>query len=240
MPAESPYGLPIIDSCVTCKSREDFLFCSLSRTALENLQKIKSSATYPKGAVLFVEGQNARGIFILCSGRAKLSTSAADGRSLILRIAEPGEVLGLSASVSGRPYEVTAETLGPAQANFVERNNFLHFLKENGEVALRVAQELSNNYYSAYTEIRSLGLSHTSSEKLAKLLLEWSENAETKGLEQRVKVTLTHEEIAQLIGSSRETVTRSFTELKKKQLIQLKGSTLVIRNRAALEKLVNS
>ena len=103
-----------------------------------------------------------------------------------------------------------------------------------------MAQELSNNYYSAYTEIRSLGLSHTSSEKLAKLLLEWSEHAETKGLEQRVKVTLTHEEIAQLIGSSRETVTRSFTELKKKQLIQLKGSTLVIRNRAALEKLVNS
>ena len=240
MPAESPYGLPIIDNCVTCKSREDFLFCSLSRTALESLQKIKSSATYPKGSVLFVEGQNARGIFILCSGRAKLSTSAADGRSLILRIAEPGEVLGLSASVSGRPYEVTAETLEPAQANFVERNNFLHFLKENGEVALRVAQELSNNYYSAYTEIRSLGLSHTSSEKLAKLLLEWSVNADTRGLEQRVKVTLTHEEIAQLIGSSRETVTRSFTELKKKQLIQLKGSTLVIRNRAALEKLVNS
>lgn len=233
----SPYGLDIIENCLTCPVREERLFCNLSTPAVKALQGITSSAAYPKSAVLFVEGQNPRGIFILCSGKAKLSTSSADGKTLILKIAEPGEVLGLSATVSGKPYEVTVELLEPAQANFVQRDAFLKFLAEHGEAALRVAQQLSSSYHSAYEEIRSLGLSHSAVEKLARLLLEWSKSENGAGL-LRLKLTLTHEEIAQMIGSSRETVTRAFGELKKKQLVQVKGATVTIRNRPALEKLV--
>lgn len=227
---------------MTCKLREDYLFCNLSPAATKSLEAIKSTAAYPKGALLFVEGQPARGVFVLCNGRAKLSTSSSDGKTLILKIAEPGEVLGLSATVSGKPYEVTAEILQPSQANFIARQDFLNFLKEHGEAAVRVAQQLSNNYHSAYQEIRSLGLSQSASEKLARLLLEWSEKETENGrkAESRLKVTLTHEEIAQLIGTSRETVTRIFADLKKRQLIQVKGSTLHIRNRQALENMVSS
>ena len=61
--------------------------------------------------MLFVEGQAPRGIFVLCKGRVKLSICASDGKTLILKIAEAGEVLGLSAAVSGAPYELTAETV---------------------------------------------------------------------------------------------------------------------------------
>jgi CRP/FNR family transcriptional regulator len=233
----SPYGLDIIENCLTCPVREERLFCNLTVPAIKALQNITSTAAYPKSAVLFVEGQNPRGIFILCSGKAKLSTSSADGKTLILKIAEPGEVLGLSATVSGKPYEVTVEVLEPAQANFVQRDAFLKFLAEHGEAALRVAQQLSSSYHSAYEEIRSLGLSHSAVEKLARLLLEWSKD-ENGGGPVRMKLTLTHEEIAQMIGASRETVTRAFGELKKKQLVQVKGATVVIRSRQALEKLV--
>jgi CRP/FNR family cyclic AMP-dependent transcriptional regulator len=236
----SPYGLDIIESCLGCKLREDYLFCNVSMPAIKELESIKSVAAYPAGSLLFLEGQPARGIFVLCNGRAKLSTSSEDGKTIILRIAEAGEVLGLSATVSGKPYEVTAETLQPSQANFISRSDFLNFLRGHGDAALRIAEELSNNYHAAYTEVRALGLSTSASEKLSRLLLEWSENSKRGGDELRVTVSLTHEEIAQLIGVSRETVTRSFAELKKKQLIQVKGSTLIIRDKVALQKLVGS
>ena len=235
----SPYGLEIIESCLTCKLREDRLFCNLSPAAVKDLESIKYSTAYPKGAVLFVEGQAPRGVFILCKGRTKLSICSSDGKTLILKIAEPGEVLGLSATVSGKPYELTAETLDPCQVNFVKREDFLRYLRDHNEVTLRVAEQLSDKYNTACHEIRSLGLSHSAAEKLAKLLLEWSEkngDAKTPG---RMKLALTHEEIAQMIGTSRETVTRLFADFKKRQIIQLKGSTLVIRNRQALETLIN-
>ncbi len=232
----SPYGLEIIESCLACKMREEKIFCNLSNGALQALEGIKYTTAYPKGAVLFVEGQAPRGIFLLCKGRVKMSICSSDGKTLILKIAEPGEVLGLSATVSGKPYELTAETLDPCQVNFVKREDFLRYLKDHNEVCLRVAEQLSDKYNTACHEIRSLGLSHSAAEKLAKLLLEWSEK--NGGVAVRVKLTLTHEEIAQMIGTSRETVTRLFADFKKRQFIQLRGSTLVIRNRAALEVLV--
>jgi CRP/FNR family transcriptional regulator len=128
----------------------------------------------------------------------------------------------------------------PGQANFIPRESLLQFLKENGEVALRVAEQLSRNYYTAYEEIRTLGLSTSPSEKFAKLLLSWTTKSKESDGSSQVKLTLTHEEIAEIIGTTRETVSRLFSEFKKKQLLQLKGSTLVIRNRPALEKIVMS
>ena len=125
----TPYGLEIIENCLACPHREERLFCNLSEPAVKALAAITSSAAYPKGATLFVEGQPARGVFILCNGRVKLSTSSADGKTLILRISEPGEVLGLPATVTGKSYELTADIIEPAQANFISRNDFLNFLR---------------------------------------------------------------------------------------------------------------
>jgi len=234
----SPYGLEIVENCVTCRLRADKIFCNLPTQTVQALEAIKYTTAYPKGAVLFVEGQAPRGVFILCRGRVKLSICSSDGKTLILKIAEAGEVLGLSASVSSKPYELTAETLDPCQVNFVKREDFLRFLREHNEVCLKVAEQLSEKYNTACHEIRSLGLSHSAAEKLAKLLLEWSAKNGGSRQPDRMKLTLTHEEIAQMIGTSRETVTRLFADFKKRQLIQLKGSTLVIRNRPALEGMV--
>src|SRR5262249_2012696 len=145
--------------------RGRYLFCNLPDAAVRELNELRSTATYPKGAMLFLEGQEARGIFILCHGRAKLSTSAANGKTVILRLADAGEVLGLSAVLAGRPYENTAEIMEPTQANFVRRDDFLKFLSRHGEAAVRVAQQVSHNYHTACQEIRSIGLSRSSSEK---------------------------------------------------------------------------
>jgi CRP/FNR family transcriptional regulator len=219
--------------------RQSYLFCNLPTPALEELDRIKAEAIYPRGATLFLEGQNPRGVYILCHGRAKLSTSSAEGKTMILRVADAGEVLGLSSAISGIPYEATAEMLEPVQANFINRENLLRFLQKHGEVALHLAQELSRNYHSAYQEVRSLGLSSSASEKLAKLLLQWSADAGPKAREVRMTMTLTHEEIAQLIGTSRETVTRTLSDMRRKNLIVTRGAVLIIPDRQAMEKLAS-
>jgi CRP/FNR family cyclic AMP-dependent transcriptional regulator len=233
----APYGLEIIESCFNCPHHEQRLFCDLPPAALKNLETITAAASYPKGATLFVEGQKPRGVFILCNGRVKLSTSSADGKTLILRVPEKGEILGLAATVSGQPYQASAEVLEPAQANFIARNDFLEFLKTHGEAALRVAQQLSENYHLAIAEMRTIGLSHSAAEKFARFLFEQVSEGEKQEGEVRATVTLTHEEIAQMIGSSRETVTRLFSDFKRKGLLQVKGSTVVICDLATLRKL---
>src|SRR5215470_9269863 len=236
----APYGLEIVESCLACPHREDRLFCNLPPAAVERLSSIASAAAYPKGATLFVEGQSPRGVFILCSGKVKLSTSSADGRTLILRIAEAGEVLGIPASVTGKPYELTADVLEPTQANFIHRQDFLNFLRDHGEAALRVAQQLGETYHSAIAEMRSIGLSHSVSEKLARFLLDLSSGHDDGKGQLKVTLTLTHEEMAQMIGASRETVTRLLGEFKKKQILEVKGSTLIIKNKAGLESVLSS
>jgi len=106
-----PSSLQVIENCKDCALQSEGFFCHLSKDALQTLESIKLTNTYPKGAVLFFEGQSPRGVFMLCRGRVKLSVCSADGKMLILRIAEPGEMLGLSAVVSDLLYKATAETL---------------------------------------------------------------------------------------------------------------------------------
>src|ERR1700740_822322 len=224
----APYGLNILDNCLTCPVREEHLFCNLSVHAGQHLNEIKSTAVYPKGAMLFIEGQQPRGVFVLCAGKAKLSTSSREGKTIITKISDSGDVLGLNAAVSNRPYEVTAEMMEPGQANFIPRDSLLHLMKDFPEVAVRIAQQLSRTYYTAYEEIRALGLSVAPSEKFAKLLLSWSSKTAQDDGSAQVKLTLTHEEVAEIIGTTRETVSRLFSEFKKKQLMQMKGATTVI------------
>jgi CRP/FNR family cyclic AMP-dependent transcriptional regulator len=195
---------------------------------------------YPKSTMLFIEGQQPRGVFVLCTGKAKLSTSSREGKTIITKVSESGDVLGLNAAISNRPYEVTAEMMEPGQANFITRDALLSFLREFGEVAVRVAEQLSRNYYTAYEEIRTLGLSSSPAEKFAKLLMEWAANTKNSAHPDQFRLSLTHEEIGEMIGTARETVSRLFSTFKKKQFVQLKGSTLVIRNKPALQKMVQS
>src|SRR5213595_2613075 len=166
----SPYNLDLHNSCTDCTVRFERLFCNMSSNSVNALETIKFTGLYPKGSLLFVEGEMPRGIFILCSGRAKLTTSSREGKTLIVKIAEAGEVLGASATILGKPYEVSAETIEPSQTNFIKRDDFVRFLQSHVEVCMHTAQQLSEKYQSAQREIRSLGLSQTTSEKLARLL----------------------------------------------------------------------
>ena len=235
----APYGLEVIETCVECKLRTNQSFCNFSTTPLIAFNEISHQHAYPGGSLLFAEGQVARGVSVLCSGRVKLSTTSREGKVLILKIAGPGDVLGLSAVLSGVPHEVTAVTAVPCRLNFVKSELLLSFLARYGEAGLRAARAVSKEYQDACQGIQEILLAPSSAGKIAKLLLSWAGDHNHGDPVVRVRSVLTHEEIAQMIGSSRETVTRIFSDLKRKQLISLEGSILIIRNRSGLEELAS-
>jgi CRP/FNR family transcriptional regulator len=233
----TPYGLQMVENCATCKLRKNGWYCALSSDLVRSFSGFSHLTTYPGGAILFVEGQMPRGAYVLCSGKVKLSTTSKEGKVLVLKVVEPGDVIGLSAMISGEAYEVTAETVGPCLVNFVEREGLLRLMERSGELGLRSALAVSREFQSAYRDMHDLVLARSSSGKLARLLLSWVSRESEHTQDVRIHAPVTHEEMAQRIGASRETVTRLLSELRKKELIKLEGSTLIIKNRTALEAL---
>lgn len=235
-----PYGFEMSENCQTCKLRKNGFFCQLQAAALKAFDSARSSSVYPEGAVLFIEKQEPRGVFVLCEGQVKLSISSSEGKTLIVRIAKPGELLGLSAVVGGTPYEVTAETLRPCQVAFIRRDDFLRFIAQNPEVYQNIVKQMASVHNGVCEQLRNVGLSASAPARLAKLLLDWTEGAEQTKTGSKITMPLTHEEIGEFIGSSRETVTRTFSDFKSRHLVALKGSTVSIPSRTALEQVAGA
>jgi len=218
----------------------DKTFSDLPAAVASAVEQEALTTTYPTGAVLFAEGQAPRGVFIVRRGRVKLSICGSDGRTLILRIVNSGDPMGVAAAVSGRQYEATAETQEPSEISFLRQSDLLRLMRQHGELALWVTQHISQDYACTCREIRDLILSDSASEKLARLMVGWLDQSATSTNPTQVKLALTHEEIGQMIGTSRETVSRLFAGFKKQRLIQQNGCTLVIPNRVALESLITA
>lgn len=231
-----PHGLEPNDSCIGCRLRGNGFFCQLSPAELKDFDALMFLSILPPRAVLFLEQQASRGIFVICAGELKLSCGSSEGRTLVLRIARPGEVLGLQSALSGDPYEVTAETLEPCQVAFVPQRDFRQFLREHPAVLPRVANHLGFEYKAACAQLRALGLSGSALERIARFLLTWS--AERGASQDGVPflLSLTHEEIAECAGISRESVTRALTVLRERGLIERQGGRVMIPNRAWLQE----
>lgn len=244
----SHYHLRIQHKCHNCSQRSEEFFCGLSPESLGQIEEAKITNSYAPGSMLFIEGQPANGVFMLCQGAVKLYTCSKDGKVVILHIAGPGELLGLSAVVSNSNYEVSAEVIESCQVNFVRKSDFLRLLNNNPEISMNVVRHLSIQYNEACNQIRSFGLSNSVADKLAKLMLEWclhtvSKTGYTGGDGNgngpvRIKMRFTHEEVAEMIGTSRETVTRLLKDFKEQELITLKGSDLYVHSTKNLESVI--
>lgn len=210
--------------------------CDSPISEIRGLDNVKIGKYHPRGSVLFVEGQPPRGVFVLCEGRAKVSIASAEGKTLVLRIAQRGDLLGINATLTGRPYGATAETLERCRIDFISREDLLRLLERDKKAYLGVAQSLSLKLSGIVEHTRMLLLSQSASEKLARLLVRWCDEI-GKRTPQGVRIAagLTQEEIAQMICASRETVTRVFSEFKRKQIISLVGNAIFVRNRKVLE-----
>jgi len=196
---------------------------------------------YPKGGVFFLEGQAPMGVFLLHSGWVKESMASSKGKTAIVRVVGPGVILGLSAVLTDAPHDCTAETLEPAHADYMRKSAFLHALKVSSELSRMVARQLSRDCKDAYAGIRCLGVPGSVREKLARLLLLWAENPipnqNRDAVGVRIRVALTHEEIGQFVGTTRETMSRILAELRKKKWIVTNGNIWTITNEGAIRQL---
>ena len=229
-----PRRFAIPHDCLSCQLRGVRDFCNLPQPLMTVFNALGHLTLYPANATLLTEGQAARGVYIACSGRSKLSITARDGKTIILKIAGDRELLGLSAVVTGEPSPITVTTIELCQIKFVERDSFLHLIEHDSGAALSCAALVAREIATSFDDVHDLLLARSSTEKLARLLLSWV-SGEPRNRELKVSTEFTHEEIAQMIGSSRETVTRLLSDLKRKDLIRLEGATLVIPNRIALQ-----
>lgn len=194
------------------------------------------SVLHPRGKVLFAEGEPARGVFILRTGKAAVSISSSEGRLVTLRLAKAGDVLGLNSILRNSPHETTVKTLGLCRTDYISRDQLIDLMQRghlSPDVILRI---LSYELTELTNRARSLLLPQTALGRLARLLLEWSEEAGTNGSGVgQIDRVLTQEEMAQMICSSRETVTRLMATLSRRRLIGMNSESILIHDRAALE-----
>lgn len=229
------YGFDLNENGEISKLRATDFFRHLGAAALTDFDALKTIATYGQGAVLFLEKQEPRGVFVLCAGEVKLSINSVEGKTLTPRIAGIGEILGLTAMLSGSTYEVTAEVLRSCQVAFLRGDDFLRFVASHPEAYRGAVTQLMRLYTEACDQLRTVGLSTSVPKKLARLLLDRSSNIKNTKQGISINLSLTHEEIAECIGTCRESVTRTLSEFKRQRLVARQGSTLRIHNRSGLE-----
>lgn len=225
-------------SCSNCSVTKEHSFCELRSADLSDLDDLRFRRTCPAGTTLFVQGQRADGAFILCSGRLKLWNCSSDGRIVSFGIAGAGEMLGLSAALTNGEYEMTAEAYEACQVNFIAREELRQFLIAHPDACMNAVRQISQNYQTAVKRVCSLAASDTVANKLARLMLDLEEGADVRNIfGLRLERGLTHEVLGEILGVSRETITRALKRLRESKVATLKGQSLVIHSRERLEAL---
>lgn len=231
--------IPSPHDCLTCKARKPGWFCDLPTHVLVQYDAMGVHTMLPTGGILFSEGETPRGVSVLCSGRVKLTKSSKDGKTFLVRIAKAGDVLGLSAVLAGTPYEVMAQAMEPVQMKTFQRDEFLHFLQHHIEGSQHAAESLNNEYRAALLDACRLALSNSIAGRMAHLLLQFASEAGTlEQLQPAFHLSLTHEDLASMLGTTRESVTRVLNELKRKHILSIRGNMARILRKNALEALV--
>ena len=209
-----------IKTCPECPSRCGF--CNLPNNVLADLGMLKREIRRDGGTVLYSQGEKSAGLYILCQGRVKLSRISSQGKTAILQICEPGDLLGASEVLANCPYMATAQVQEDSVLAYVARENFLQMMGRHAIVGLRTSEHLSTECLRAFSDLSLLRIPSSALQKLSRLLLRWSSANGDKRV-QEIPMIYTHAELAQLIGTSRETVTRLLNKLEDDEVIRVGG-----------------
>ena len=226
---------PQFESCPACVNRCSGWFCSLGLDMLTALEAVSTPSTAASGQRLFSQGEECEQVFVLCGGFVKLTASSPHGRKLIVRIAGPGAVLGLHAAVSDGKYEVSAETLREVKLRSIERSAFTAFLSGHREMHERVVQCLCQEYRFVLQDACRIALTESVAARLARLLLDLGlQIGDTSSGDCQFPILLTHEEMASMTCTTRETITRTLGQFRKDGMISIEGSIATLHHPALL------
>lgn len=233
----SAQQIEIDESAVLASNRSGEELRSLLQ-AIHSSNISNLSLLHPRGKVLFAEGEPARGVFILRAGKATVSISSSEGRMVTLRVAQAGDVLGLNSVLRKAPYNTTVKTIESSRTEFISSTELLELVERSQPAAQAISQILSRQVAELTERARSLLLPQTANAKLARLFLEWCEDSGTSDSDTiEITRTFTQEEIAHMICSSRETVTRLLSNFNRRKIICVTSDSILISNRAALQKI---
>ena len=223
--------------CAACSNRRPGWFCSLGSAVLADLELATSTISLPAQASLFSQGEDARCLYLICAGYLKLTAGRSDDKQMIVRVAGPGSMLGLYAVLSHGVYEVSAESLTTAQLRPVERERFLSFLRSHKEAQMRAVQCICQEYRFALQDACRIALSDTVAMRLGRLIMELSNQIgeHTESGEYRFPLLLTHEEMASMTCTTRETVTRTLGQFRKDGWITIEDSVVTVHQPARLQ-----
>jgi CRP/FNR family transcriptional regulator len=225
--------------CAACSNRRPGWFCSLGSAVLADLELATSNISLPAQASLFTQGEEARCLYLICGGYLKLVAGDVENRQMIVRVAGPGSMLGLYAVLSHGVYEVSAESLTSAQLRPVERQRFLAFLAEHKEAQMRAVQCICQEYRFALQDACRVALTETVAARLGRLLLELANQIgeQLGGDSFRFPLLLTHEEMASMTCTTRETVTRTLGQFRKDGWISIEDSLVTLHQPEKLQML---
>ncbi len=223
--------------CLNCPQACKHPFCNLSEKSRSFLEGNSIPMEYRRGNILFREGDECSAVFVICSGRVKISATSREGRTFILRITGAGDVLGMGSALQGDEYEVTAEAIEPTQVRVLRTRLFRQMVQEFADAGLGAAKTLAKDYRAAFDEACLIALPGSPAGRLARLILDWTVDARYSGPQPSVTMPLTHEELASMTATTRETVTRTLGRFRKEKLISIRGVVLNVLQPAALEKL---
>jgi CRP/FNR family transcriptional regulator len=226
--------------CAACGNRRPGWFCSLGSAVLADLETVTSTVTLAAQAQLFTQGEDARCLYLICSGYLKLTAGQHKDRQMIVRVAGPGSMLGLYAVLSHGVYEVSAETLTTAELRPIERDRFSSFLRAHKEAQMRAVQCICQEYRFALQDACRIALSETVAARLGRLLLEFAHQIgeHMDGGAFRFPLLLTHEEMASMASTTRETVTRTLGQFRKEGWISIEDSLVTLHHPDRLEALL--
>ena len=225
-----------MSKCQNCPHAGKHPFCELGSQARAFLEANSTTVEYPRGAVLLREGTSSDSVYILCSGRVKIAASSAEGKTAILRIAAAGDVAGLSAALNGTVYEATAEAIEPCKIRILPSRLLMQLLTQFSDASMAASSVLAQHYQAAFQEIRRIALPDSPAGRVARLILDWAESGRTMPAS-TITMPLTHEELASMTATTRETVTRTLSRFRKEKLIAIKGISLTILEPAQLRQL---
>jgi len=225
-------------TCQHCKARFGSVFFKADEDNISAINDAKVCSLYKKGQVIFQEGAHSFGIYCINSGKVKLTHSGDDGREQIIRLVKPGDLIGYKALISNEPYTATATVLEDSAVCFIPRDLFLHLLQKDNALSLKMMQILTSELRRAETKITHLSQKPVR-ERLAETLLTLKETYGLEEDEQTINVTLSREEIANLVGTATESAIRLLSEFKKEKVIDLTGKKIRILRLQQLIKMAN-
>lgn len=224
--------------CETCKSRLESVFSILSGEELELLSMQKHCNYYQRGQIIFIEGNHPVGLFCINQGKVKISQSGFEGKEQIMRLAKDGDLLGYRALISGEGYSATATVIEDSKICLIPRNVFFGMLQSNAEITSRIMKLLAVDLREAENKITVLAQKPVI-ERLAEVLLMLKEYYGYEEDNASLNITITREEIANIVGTATETTIRLLSELKKEGIIDLDGKKISIIKSESLIKLAN-